>query len=128
MKFDCKHIDICDEEFGCTLTFQDRKDSEYQGEQTVQETIDSLGNYVMLQRTYSEGFGDIDYCSCELSETGYAGELKDYQIDLKKDKFSMIYKNKVVEINLKISDIEFKKIENALIIITQNKGGLKITK
>lgn len=128
MKFDCKHIDISNEDFGCTLTFQDRKDSEYQGDQTVQEIMDSLGNYIMLQRTYSEGIGDMDYCYCEMNEIGYSGELKDFQIDFKKNKFSMIYKSKIIEINLTISDAEFKEIEDALIIITRNKGSLNIIK
>ncbi len=52
MKFDCKHIEISKEEFGCTLTFSDRKEKETDRDLSVEEILDSLGQYLMIQRIH----------------------------------------------------------------------------
>ena len=47
-------------------------------------------------------------------------------IDFKPNKFSMQYKQETIEIALNISEKLFREIEEALIIITNNRGTLNI--
>ena len=127
MEFECKEIEINDEELGCTLTFCDRKDSQFEGEQTIEEIIDSIGEYVMLQRSYGED-DEEDYHYFEMSESEECGELIDFKIDLEPNKFSMRIGNEKIEISLNISEKLYEEISEALIIITNNRGSLFIQK
>ncbi len=126
MKFECKNIEIRDEEFGCTITFSDRKGDTFEGEITVQKAIDSLGKYVMLQRTYGEDEREGDYYYVEFSEYEDSGELTNFQINLTRSKFLMQYRNKIIELDLNVSADLYSQIEEALSIITNNRGSLKI--
>ena len=55
MKFDCREISIDDVEFGCAITFSEKIDlGETEEELTIDEILDSIGTYLMLQRTYAE--------------------------------------------------------------------------
>lgn len=98
----------------------------FEGEVLVQEAIESLGQYVMLQRTYGEEEEDNYYV--ELSEFEDSGELADFQINLARNQFSMQYRNKIIEIISNVSVELYSQIEEALTVITNNQGNLKIEK
>ncbi|MFT7034008.1 MAG: hypothetical protein ACJA2S_002517 [Cyclobacteriaceae bacterium] len=87
MKFECKNIEIADDELGYTLIFSDQKEHVFEGDVLVQEAIEPLGQYVMLQRTYGEEEEDNYYV--ELSEFEDSGELANFQINLARNQFSM---------------------------------------
>ena len=53
MKINCIEISISDEELGCQVTFSEKKDlGEESANMTVQEIIDSIGRYLLIQRSY----------------------------------------------------------------------------
>lgn len=55
MKINCIEISINDEELGCQVTFSEKKDlGEDSENMTVQEIIDSIGRYLLIQRSYPE--------------------------------------------------------------------------
>lgn len=127
MKFDCKQITINNEELGCTVSFYDRKQNgEAQVDMTVDEIIKSIGEYVMLQRTYPEDDFETDYYYIETSNLDIAGELKNFKIKLSRTKFAMTYSNKKIEIAIKPIDKKFNALKEALRIIANKQGELII--
>jgi len=78
MKINCIEISISDEELGCQVTFSEKKDlGEEATNMTVQEIIDSIGRYLLIQRSYPEFEVESDYIYFETHNEEYAGELKD---------------------------------------------------
>jgi len=78
MKINCIEISISDEELGCQVTFSEKKDlGEEAANMTVQEIIDSIGRYLLIQRSYPEFEVESDYIYFETHNEEYAGELKD---------------------------------------------------
>ena len=127
MKFDCKQISINNEELGCTVSFYDRKQAgEAQADMTIDEIIESIGDYVMLQRTYPEDDFETDYYYIETSNPNIAGELKNFIIKLSRTKMSMTFSNKEIEISINPIDKKFNELKEALRIIANNQGELII--
>ena len=127
MKFDCKQISINNEELGCTVSFYDRKqDGEAQTDMTIDEIIESIGEYVMLQRTYPEDDFETDYYYIETSNPNIAGKLKNFLIKLSRTKMSMTFSNKEIEISINPIDNKFNELKEALRIIANNQGELII--
>ena len=125
MKFDCKEISICDEEFGCTVTLSEKEDVGIaQMNMTIEELMNSPGQYLLLQRTYPEDEFESDYYYIETSNPDVSGELKDFRIDLYRRKFLMPYDNELFEINVNPNDQEFGNLKKALEKLTYNKGQL----
>jgi len=78
MKINCIEISISDEELGCQVTFSEKKDlGEEAANMTVQEIIDSIGRYLLIQSSYPEFEVESDYIYFETHNEEYAGELKD---------------------------------------------------
>jgi len=78
MKINCIEISISDEELGCQVTFSEKKDlGEEATNMTVQEIIDSIGRYLLIQSSYPEFEVESDYIYFETHNEEYAGELKD---------------------------------------------------
>ena len=125
MKFDCKEISISDEEFGCTVTLSEKEDEGIaQMNMTIEELMNSSGQYLLLQRTYPEDEFESDYYYIETSNPDKSGELKDFRIDLYRRKFLMTYDNELFEINVNPNDQEFGNLKKALVKIINNKGQL----
>jgi hypothetical protein len=127
MKFNSKEISISDEEFGCTLTLSEKEDdSIVQMNMTIKEVMDSLGQYVLLQRTYPEDDFESDYYYIEASDPGKSGELINFSVDLYRRQFLMTYKNELFEIGINPNDQEFGDLKKALEKIINNEGQLII--
>ena len=55
MKLNCIEISINDDDLGCQVTFSEKKDlGEESANMSVQEIIDSIGKYLLIQRSYPE--------------------------------------------------------------------------
>jgi hypothetical protein len=127
MKFDCKEISIDDEEFGCTLTLSEKEDDTIaQMNMTIDELMNSLGQYLMLQRTYPEDEFESDYYYIETSDPDKSGELINFTIDLYRSQFLMTYDNELFEININPNNREFEDLKKALNKITNKRGQLII--
>ena len=125
MGFECKEISINDEEFGCTVSLSDKEEeNNYTGEQTVNEIMDSLGQYVMLQRTYAEDEFEEDYYYFETNDFDKSGELNDFEIFLTETEFTLTVENDKYEIQIDLDRQVFNDLKNALLKITEHKGKL----
>jgi hypothetical protein len=125
MKFECKEISIVDEEFGCTVSFRENKDSyDYENEQSINQILSSIGQYILLQRTYPEDEFEKDYYYFESSESDKSGKLIDFTIDLCRTQFVMALNKELYEIQLNIDDPTFEKLKTVLTIITNGREQL----
>ncbi|MEP6951821.1 MAG: hypothetical protein ABI863_21200 [Ginsengibacter sp.] len=62
MKFNCKNLSIDDEESGYTVSFSDQEEHFDPDEKiSIDAVMASLGQYIMLQRTYGEDDFEEDY-------------------------------------------------------------------
>ena len=127
MKFDCKEISISDEEFGCTVTLSEKEDEGIaQMNMTMEELMNSSGQYLLLQITYPEDEFENDYYYIETGNLYKSGELKDFSIDLYRRQFLMTCDNELFEISINPNDQEFGNLKKALEKITNNKEQLII--
>jgi len=123
MNFQCKEITTTNNEFLCEITFSDKKDEGHIEGQKYEEILDSLGQYVMLQRSYGEDDFDQDYCTVEFSDFEKSGELEGFAIVISKHQFRMDYKGYVVEVDLDLdNDQTFLMIKDILRKITKDRG------
>ena len=126
VKFKSHRISISDEELGCTITFYEKEKESYTENSNVQKTINSIGTYLMLQRTYPEDEFETDYYYIELSDFEKSGELSNFKIELNKNKFGIVWESEKAEIELSISELDFEKLKEALRIITNDIGQLTL--
>jgi hypothetical protein len=123
MKFDCKEISIDDEEFGCAITFSENIDlGETEQKLTVDEIINSIGTYVMLQRTYDEDELEEDFYYFESSESEKSGEIEEFEINLSRNQFVLFFENEMYEIQLHLDNQTFEKLKIVLKKIAYKKG------
>ena len=125
MKFICKEIEIENQEFGCTITFSENVDNGICEEKlTFDEIIDSIGTYIILQRTQVEDEFEEDYCYFESSDPEKSGELEQFEIILSRNQFVLNFEKEVYEIQLKLDNKKFEKLKENLKIISYEKGQL----
>lgn len=125
MKFNCKQVIIEHDEFGCTVTFYEKKD-QYEDGVSIDKIMASQGQYILLQRTYGEDDFEDDYYYVEMSDFDKSGDLRHFNIDLYRNCFMMNYKNETIEININISDRKFEKLKTALNKIVNKNSQIKI--
>ncbi len=127
MKFNCKQVTIDDEEFGCTVTFYEKEDKyKYEDKISIDKIMASQGQYILLQRTYAEDDFEDDYYYIEMSEYDKSGDLRDFNIDLYRNRFLILYKNELIEVKINLDDREFEKLKTALKKIANKEEQLKI--
>ena len=127
MNFVCKEISIDNEYFGCTVSLSDTVEEHYfDKEQTVEEIMNSLGQYVMLQRTYAEDEFDDDYYYFETNQLDKSGELDDFEINLTEKNFILTIENHKYEIQIEPNEQEWNELKEALKKLTEHKGRLNI--
>ena len=127
MNFVCKEISISDEEFGCTVTFSEKEeDNDFEIQKTIDEIMDSIGQYVMLQRTYGEDEFEEDYYYFETSNFEKSGELNDFEIILTETKFVLPTETEKYEIQIHPDRQIFDDLKSVLSKITESKGKLNI--
>lgn len=125
MKFDCKEVSINDEEHGCTLTLSENEDNgASEMPVTVDEILSSIGQYIMLQRTYPEDEFEKDYYYFETNDPDKSGELKNFRINLYRTQFIMSFGKELFEIKIKVDDQVFEKLKLITKKITNKKGQL----
>ena len=125
MKFECKEISINDEEFGCTVSLSDTKEkNNYDKELSIDEVMDSLGQYIMLQRTYAEEDFEDDYYYFETNEFNKSEELVDFEIILTDNEFILTVDNEKYEIQINPNEQEWDELKKSLKKITEHKGRL----
>ena len=127
MNFVCNEISISDEEFGCTVTFSEQEEgNDFENQKTVDEIMDSIGQYVMLQRTYGEDEFEEDYYYLETSDFEKSGELDDFDIILTETKFVLTTETDKYEIQIHPDRQIFDDLKSVLSKITECKGKLNI--
>jgi hypothetical protein len=127
MNFECKEISINDEEFGCTVSLSDtREENNYDREQTVDEIMDSLGQYIMLQRTYAEDEFEENYYYFETNVFGKSRELDDFEITLTETEFTLTIDNDIFKIKISLNEQKWDELKEALKKITEHIGRLTI--
>ncbi|WP_396179768.1 hypothetical protein [Flavobacterium sp.] len=127
MNFVCKEMSISDEEFGCTVTFSEKEeDNDFEIQKTVDEIMNSLGQYVMLQRTYAENEFDDDYYYFETNQLDKSDELDDFEINLTEKNFILTIENHKYEIQIEPNEQEWNELKEALKKLTEHKGRLNI--
>jgi len=127
MKINCIEISINDEELGCQVSFSSKKSlGEEVSQMTVQEIIDSTGEYLLIQRSYPEFEDESDYIYFETHNEEYAGELKDYEMVLTKERFELRLRNGKIEVLINPTDKEYSELKKILPILTNKTGGLII--
>ena len=127
MNFVCKEISISDEEFGCTVTFSEKEEvNDFENQKTVEEIMDSIGEYVMLQKTYGEDEFEEDYYYLETSDFEKSGELDDFEIILTETKFVLTTETEKYEIQIQPDTKNFDDLKSVLSKIAESKGKLNI--
>jgi hypothetical protein len=126
MIFECKRIEISDEELGCTITFCDSVYEEFDENKKIEDLVNSHEKYLLIQRTYGEDEFDRDYHYFETSEGEIGGEMKEFKIELSRNKFTLKLPSNSFEIEIKPSEQEFIKLKKNLNIMTLIQGELKI--
>ncbi|MBC8319247.1 MAG: hypothetical protein H8E34_00840 [Bacteroidetes bacterium] len=127
MKINCIEISINDEELGCQVTFSENKSlGEAATEMSVQEIIDSTGEYLLIQRSYPDYEDENDYIYFETHNEEYVGELKDYEMVLSKKRFELRLRNGKIEVLINPTDKEYSVLKKILPILTNKTGKLII--
>ena len=127
MNFVCKEISISDEEFGCSVTFSENE--EYistENQKTVDQLMNTIGQYIMIKKTYGEDEFEEDYYYFETSDFEKSGELNDFEITLTENKFVLTKENEKYEIQIHPDRQFFDDLKNVLFKITESKGKLNI--
>ncbi len=127
MKFNCIEISISNEEIGCQITFSDKKSlGEEASNMSVQEIIDSIGNYLLIQRSFADYEDENNYVYYETHHEQFIGELIDYQIILSKNCFELNLPNGKIEVSINPTDKEFSELKEALPYLLNKSGKLII--
>ena len=122
MKFDCQEISVSNEELGCTLTLSEIKDTGVaQINMTIEEIMNSSGQYLMLQRTFAEDEYEKDYYYIETKNLDHSGELKNYKIDIYRTQFVMTYEKELIVISLNLNDQEYESLKQIIKLIINKK-------
>ena len=127
MNFECQEIEISDNEFGCTVSFSDRKiNPEDQILTNFDDIIESIGQYVLLQRSYPEEDFESECFHIEISNSDQIDENEYFKINLTRTTFKLIYRDKKIEIGINTLDREFTKLKKVLTRIIDGDGELII--
>lgn len=127
MKINCIEISISDEELGCQVTFSEKKDlGEESANMTVQEIIDSIGRYLLIQRSYPEFEDESDYIYFETHDEEFSGELSDYEMVLSRELFGLKLIDGEIEVLINPTDKEYSGLKEILPILTNTTGKLII--
>ncbi len=132
MKFHCHDISISDEEFGCSISLSENPD-EYNEENadkilkmSPSEVAESMGQYILIQRTYPEDELEQDYFYFETSDDSGSGELEKFKIELYPSKFFMHRDNELYDIDINPSKKELAQLKIVLKKIVSDRGELVI--
>jgi len=124
MDFIAKEISISDEGFGITISISQNKDK---FNLSFDEIINSMGKYILLQKTYAEDEFDSDYYYFESHDKDKCGELEDdYEIILSHSEFIIKSQTIKYKIGIKPNPTLFEELKEALQYFTKYKGKLTV--
>ena len=126
MQFDCKEIDISEDEYGCSITFSDKEIGIAKDDMTIEELLHYSGQYLMLLRKYRENELEDDYLYLETIDPNKSGEMQNFLMNISHSRFSLSYEKDVIEIDLNINEQKFEEIKYIIKKITKKKGQLRI--
>lgn len=127
MKINCIEISISDEELGCQVTFSEKKDlGADSANMSVQEIIDSIGKYLLIQRSYPDFEDESDYIYFETHNEEFAGELSDYEMVLSREQFELKLIDGKIDVLINPTDKEYSELKKILPILINNTGKLTI--
>ena len=127
MKINCIEISINDDDLGCQVCFSEKKSlGEEAADMSVQEIIDSTGEYLLIQKSYPEYEFESEYIYFETHDGEFSGELVDYEMILSKERFELNLKNEKIEVLINPSKKEYSKLKKILPILTNKSGKLII--
>ena len=124
MDFIAKEISISDEGFGITISISQNKDK---FNLSFDEIINSMGKYILLQKTYAEDEFDSDYYYFESHDKDKCGELEDdYEIILSHSEFIIKSQTIKYKIGIKPNPTLFEELKEALQYFTKYKRKLTV--
>jgi len=127
MKLNCIEISINDEELGCQITFSEKKDlGEETANMSINEILESLGRYLLLQRSYPEDDFATGNYYFETHDENICGDLVNFEMVLSKTRFELKLPKDNIEISINPTEKEFKELIKILPILTNRKGKLLI--
>ena len=125
MKLNCIEISINDDDLGCQVTFSE---NERLGEETanmsVSEIIESIGRYLLLQRSYPEDEFDSNNYYFETHNENLCGDLIDFQMKLSRTFFELEIQSEKVEVLINPTEKEFNELKKILSLLTNKNGRL----
>jgi hypothetical protein len=125
MKINCIEISISNEELGCQVSFSNKKSlGEELSHMTVQEIIDSTGEYLLIQRSYPDYEDESDYIYFETHKEEFAGELSDYEIVLSRERFELKMTDGEIEVLINPTDKVYLELKKILPILINKTGKL----
>ena len=125
MKLNCIEISINDEDLGCQVTFSENKSLGQESENmTTSEIIESIGRYLLLQRSYPEYELDNNNYYFETHNEEMCGDLIDYQMKLSRTFFELEIQNKKIEVSINPTEKEFEELKKVLSLLTNKNGKL----
>ena len=120
-------ISISDEELGCQVTFSEEKDLGADSvNMSVQEIIDSIGKYLLIQRSYPDFEDKSDYIYFETHNEEFAGELSDYEMVLSREQFELKLNDGKIDVLINPTDKEYSELKKILPILINKTGKLTI--
>lgn len=125
MKLNCIEISISNEELGCKVSFSNKKSlGEELSHMTVQEIIDSTGEYLLIQRSYPDYEDESDYIYFETHKEEFAGELSDYEIVFSRERFELKMTDGEIEVLINPTDKVYLELKKILPILINKTGKL----
>ena len=127
MKLECKEISISDEDFGCQITFNENEDLGSETENmSCTEIIESIGRYLLIQRSYPEDDFDDGNYYFETHDENLCGDLKDFEMSLSRSCFELKFTEEIIEILINPTEKEFDELKRVLPILIFGRGKLTI--
>jgi len=126
MKLNCIEISINDDDLGCQVTFSENKSlGEESANMTTSEIIESIGRYLLLQRSYPEDEFDSNNYYFETHNENLCGDLIDFQMKLSRTFFELEIQSEIIEVSINPTEKEFNDLKKILSLLT-NKNGILI--
>jgi hypothetical protein len=115
MNFHCEELEINDDaDFGVTITFSDTK-REYGESDSIEDLLHSTDKYLLIQRSYPEEEGEINWYSIESTESEIELNPKDkIIIKLTQDILEIRWSGELVQIGLTFTEKERNRLETIL--------------
>jgi len=128
MKLDCIEISINDDDLGCQVTFSENKSlGEELSNMSVSEIIESIGRYLLIQRSYPEDEFDSNNYYFETHNENLCGDLINYQMKLSRIIFELEIQSEKIEVSINPTEKEFKELKKVLSLLTNKYGKLNVS-